>query len=71
MLEFTARGWIFAVGGAGAAVFPWFTGLLSAQYGSLRYGLVAPFGAALLMVILISISLRQTDPSAPAAITHG
>ena len=71
MLEFTARGWIFAVGGAGAAVFPWFTGLLSAKYGSLRYGLVAPCGAALLMVILVSISLRQTDPSAPAAITHG
>jgi fucose permease len=60
MLEFTRRGWIFAVGGAGAAVFPWFTGLLSTHYGSLRFGLIAPCGAALLMVTLGAISLRET-----------
>lgn len=60
MLKFTARGWIFAVGGAGAAVFPWATGMLSAHFGSLRYGLTLPCGAALLMVLLISMSLRET-----------
>jgi fucose permease len=58
MLEFTRRGWIFAVGGAGAAFFPWFTGLLSTHYGSLRHGLIAPCGAALLMVALGATSLQ-------------
>jgi fucose permease len=56
MLQFTQRGWIFAVGGAGAAFFPWFTGLLSTHYGSLRHGLIAPCGAALLIVILGAFS---------------
>jgi FHS family glucose/mannose:H+ symporter-like MFS transporter len=59
MLEFTGRGWIFAVGGAGAAFLPWLTGLISTHYGSLRHGLIAPCGAALLMVILGTISLRR------------
>jgi MFS transporter, FHS family, glucose/mannose:H+ symporter len=71
MLEFTGRGWIFAVGGAGAAIFPWFTGLLSAQYGSLRYGLIAPCGAALLMVMLVSVSLRGSDSATPATTAKG
>jgi fucose permease len=61
MLEFTRRGWIFAVGGAGAAFFPWFTGMLSTHYGSLRHGLLAPCGAALLMVTLGTIGLRGGD----------
>jgi fucose permease len=63
MLKFTARGWIFAVGGAGAALFPWVTGLLSAHFGSLRYGLILPGGTAFLMVLLILICLREI-PSA-------
>lgn len=71
MLEFTGRGWIFAVGGAGAAVFPWFTGLLSAHYGSLRYGLIVPCGAALLMVVLVSMSLREPDSATPVTTTQG
>jgi fucose permease len=58
MLKFTERGWIFAVGGAGAAFLPWFTGLLSTHYGSLRHGLIAPCGAAFLMVTLGTIGLR-------------
>ena len=65
MLEFTSRGWIFAVGGAGAAVFPWLTGVLSAHYGSLRYGLIAPCSAALLMVVLVSLRLQKADSSTP------
>lgn len=65
MLEFTGRGWIFAVGGAGAAIFPWFTGLLSAHCGSLRYGLVVPCAGALLMVALASISFRKKESATP------
>jgi fucose permease len=39
-----AETWIlfFAVGGIGAALLPWITGLVSAHFHSLRYGLVAP-----------------------------
>lgn len=65
MLEITGRGWIFAVGGAGAAILPWLTGWLSAHYGSLRYGLIAPCGAALLMVTLATISFRAPPSSTP------
>jgi fucose permease len=58
LLEHSARGWIFSVAGMGSALFPWLTGLLSAHYGSLRYGLIVPCGAAFLMVVLLSASLR-------------
>jgi fucose permease len=58
LLERSARGWIFSVAGMGSALFPWLTGLLSAHYGSLRYGLIVPCGAALLMVVLLPASLR-------------
>ena len=64
MLKFTARGWIFAVGGAGAAFFPWVTGLISAHFGSLRYGLILPGCTAFLMVLLILICLREIPPAA-------
>jgi len=66
LLERTPRGWIFAVAGMGSALFPWLTGLLSAHYGSLRYGLIAPCGAAVLMVLLASITLRLASRPAPA-----
>lgn len=58
LLERTSRGWIFAAGGLGSAIFPWLTGVLSTQLGSLRFGLIAPCGAALLMIALRSASLR-------------
>ena len=58
LLEHSPRGWIFASAGLGAALFPWLTGLLSAQYGGLRYGLIAPSCAAVLMIVLLSVSLR-------------
>jgi fucose permease len=61
LLERSSRGWIFAVAGTGSALFPWLTGILSSHYGSLRYGLIAPCGAALLMVVLLSVSLRTTS----------
>jgi len=59
ILERSPRGWIFAAAGLGSAFVPWLTGMLSAHYGSLRYGLIVPFAAALLMIALRSVSLRQ------------
>jgi fucose permease len=66
LLERSPRGWIFAVAGIGSALFPWLTGVLSAHYGSLRYGLAAPCGAAVLMVLLASLTLRSTNGPTPA-----
>jgi FHS family glucose/mannose:H+ symporter-like MFS transporter len=63
LLERSPHGWVFCVAGIGSALLPWFTGLLSAHYGSLRYGLIAPCGAALLMIILFSMSLRLAPSS--------
>jgi fucose permease len=70
LLERSPRGWIFAVAGMGSAFFPWLTGLLSAHMGGLRYGLIAPCGAALLMVLLLSVSLRPAPPSIPGVPSH-
>jgi fucose permease len=61
ILERAPRGWIFAVAGLGSALLPWLTGMLSAHYGSLRYGLIMPFAAALLMIALRSVSLRRPE----------
>jgi FHS family glucose/mannose:H+ symporter-like MFS transporter len=66
LLERSSRGWIFAVAGLGSAVFPWLTGSLSARYGSLRYGLIAPCCAALLMIVLLMVSLRPAKDALPA-----
>jgi len=64
MLEHSARGWIFAVGGLGAALFPWLTGLLSAHFHSLRFGLLAPCTAALMMALLQFAAVNREDASA-------
>jgi fucose permease len=63
LLERSARGWIFAMAGIGSALFPWLTGVLSAHLGGLRYGLIAPCGAAFLMVLLLSVTFRSATPS--------
>jgi fucose permease len=63
LLERFPRGWIFAMAGIGSAAFPWLTGMLSAQLGSLRFGLLAPGGAALLMIVLSFVSLRSVNRS--------
>ena len=59
MLERSAGGWIFAVGGFGAAVLPWLTGLLSSDFNSLRFGLIVPCAASLIMAIVRPEALRQ------------
>jgi fucose permease len=62
LLELSPWGWFFAVGGLGAALFPWITGLVSAHYHSLRYGLAVPLAAGLAMIgisALMSGHLRR------------
>lgn len=61
VLQRTSRAWIFAVPGIGSALLPWITGLFSAHFGSLHYGLIAPCGAAGLMIAL-SFAIPQTEP---------
>jgi MFS transporter, FHS family, glucose/mannose:H+ symporter len=52
LLQRTSRGWIFAMAGMGAAFFPWLTGVSSAHFGSLRYGLLVPLTAAWMLALL-------------------
>ncbi len=61
ILKRSSRGWIFAVAGVGSAVLPWLTGVFSAQFGSLRYGLIAPGSVAALMVALSLLCLRTAE----------
>ncbi len=58
LVERSPYGWIFAFAGMGSALFPWLTGELSVRLGSLRLGLIAPCGAALLMLTLRWAGLR-------------
>lgn len=58
LLQRTSRGWIFAMAGVGAALFPWLTGLCSAHFGSLRYGLLVPLAAAIIMAVLRPVFFR-------------
>lgn len=68
LLERSPRGWIFAVSGLGSVFFPWVTGLLSAHYGSLRYGLLAPCGAALLMLLVSAMKLQKPTMKLPSTV---
>ena len=52
LLELSPWGWFFAVEGMGAALFPWMTGLVSAHFHSLRFGLVVPCATGLAMAVL-------------------
>lgn len=54
----TAReaGFILAVSGLGAALFPWLMGFVSTQSGSLRIAMIIPMGLA---IALLSLSLRK------------
>jgi len=62
LLELSPRGWFFALGGIGAAIFPWITGSVSAHYHSLRCGLVVPVVAGLGMIVLIVLTFRRLQP---------
>ncbi|HEY5054873.1 MAG TPA: MFS transporter [Acidobacteriaceae bacterium] len=56
----TAReaGFILAVSGLGAALFPWMMGFVSTQSGSLRTAMVVPMALALLLLLLSMMSGR-------------
>lgn len=56
----TAReaGFILAVSGLGAALFPWMMGFVSTQSGSLRVAMAVPLGLALILLLL---SLKNSD----------
>ncbi len=58
----TAReaGFILAVSGLGAALFPWLMGFVSTQSGSLRVAMVVPLALALALLLL---SLRRDGAS--------
>jgi MFS transporter, FHS family, glucose/mannose:H+ symporter len=61
ILQRSPHGWVFAVAGLGSALLPWLTGFFSAQFGSLRYGLIAPCGTAVLMILIFSVGIRSAD----------
>jgi MFS transporter, FHS family, glucose/mannose:H+ symporter len=62
LLELSPRGWFFAVGGMGAALFPWLTGLISAHFHSLRLGLMVPSVAGFGMIGLTAMLLGRIRP---------
>jgi len=70
ILRRSSRGWMFAIPGIGAALLPWITGLFSAHFGSLHYGLIAPCAAAVLMVALSFTGLRAAESALPDAAPH-
>lgn len=63
LLELSPWGWFFAVGGLGAAIFPWLTGIISAHHHSLRYGLAVPCVAGLAMAVLDVMIFRGVQPA--------
>jgi MFS family permease len=52
LLELSPWGWFFAMSGMSAALFPWITGLVSAHFHSLRYGLMVPCFTGVAMAAL-------------------
>lgn len=58
-------GWVFMVSGFGGAVMPWLTGVLSTGAHSLRIGLLVPFAASLVMMMLmVGFGLTRVPASA-------
>ena len=68
LLERSPKGWIFAAAGLGSAIFPWLTGALSTHFGSLRYGLLVPLFAAVVMNVLGSAGFRSPKKYGVAAL---
>jgi fucose permease len=63
----TAReaGFILAVSGLGAALFPWLMGFVSTQSGSLRVAMVVPMALALALLGLSSVANRAEPMDLP------
>ena len=64
----TAReaGFILAVSGLGAALFPWLMGFVSTQSGSLRVAMIVPLVLALILLLLSLF--RERDPAGFSAV---
>ena len=67
LMEHAAHGWVYAVAGLGSSFFPLLTGVCSARFGSLRYGLAVPLVAAAAMAVARLIFLRPRSEAADAA----
>lgn len=65
-----SAGFILAVSGLGAALFPWLMGVLSTHTGSLRTAMVVPWGLAVLL-LLLSLAIRSNDSFPLAAKAKG
>lgn len=68
-------GFILAVSGLGAALFPWMMGVLSTQTGSLRIAMVVPWTLAVLL-LLLSLVFRSkasfsTSPKGEGSVKLG
>jgi len=63
----TAReaGFILAVSGLGAAVFPWLMGTVSTHTGSLREAMAVPATLALLLLAVSFLSFEQPQSGTP------
>jgi MFS transporter, FHS family, glucose/mannose:H+ symporter len=59
LMELSPRGWFFAAGGIGAAIFPWITGIISDRFHSLRFGLVVPCAAGVVMIVINAWASRS------------
>ncbi len=46
-------GWVFMISGFGGAVLPWMTGVVSTGVQSLRIGLLVPFAASLVLLVMM------------------
>lgn len=71
LLEFSPWGWFFSVGGLGAALFPWITGVVSARFHSLRLGLLVPAAAGLALIVLNELIFRSLPSGQGAAGERG
>jgi fucose permease len=58
-------GFILAVSGLGAAVFPWMMGVLSTQTGSLRVAMTVPWTLAVLLLLLSLVFRSNASFSTP------
>ena len=63
LLELSPFSWFFAAGGMGAALCLWLTGIVSNHFHSLRYGLIVPCIASLLLVSLNATVFRLMRPA--------
>jgi fucose permease len=54
-------GFVLAVSGLGAALFPWLMGVVSTDTGSLRLAMGIPFSLALLLLLLCTITFASSS----------